>query len=115
MVDEPESADLGDEDLGDASTKAGVAKQRRAAKRRADEEAAVIKMWLSTEQSRAFLAKLIFSVCGVDKPITNLAMNDGYTLFREGARQVGLDLQNRALQADRQQYMVLLSETLGKM
>jgi hypothetical protein len=95
-----------------AATEDGVKRQRQTARRRSQEQNEVIKNLLSSAAGRRFYHDIVFKLCGVHDPLTAPTLNDGYTLFREGARQVGLDLQNRALQAAREQYMVLLSENM---
>jgi len=72
------------------------------------------KALLATAAGRRQFYDILFNLCGMHLPLTNLAMADGYTLFREGARQVGLDLQTRALQADRDQYIIMLAENLPR-
>lgn len=113
MADE-DASEQPAEDMPNASTEEGVRKQRLTAKLRQQQESAVIANLLATAPGRKFYYDIVFKLCGVHDPITSPSLNDGYTMFREGARQVGLDLQNRALQADREQYMVLLSENLHK-
>lgn len=101
-----------DAEAPNAATEAGVQRQRTSARRRAQEQNEVIKALLSSAAGRRFYYDIVFRLCGVRDPLTAPTLNDGYTLFREGARQVGIDLENRALQAAREQYMVLLSENL---
>ncbi len=100
------------EEAPNAATEEGVKRQRQSARRRSQEQNEVIKALLSSAAGRRFYYDIVFTLCGVHDPLTAPTLNDGYTLFREGARQVGIDLQNRALQAAREQYMVLLSENL---
>lgn len=115
MVGDPDEEGVAlPEPLPNASTEEGVQRQRRNAKLRQQEQDAVIAALLATPSGRRFYYDIVFRLCGVNEPITSPNLNDGYTLFREGARQVGLDLQNRALQAARDQYMVLLVENLHK-
>jgi hypothetical protein len=106
---------MADEDeTPDAATPEGVEKQKLTAKNRALRKKLALKGWLATPEGRALFYEIVFTLCGVNDPLTNVANDRDYTLIREGARQVGLDLQNRALQADREQYMVLLTENLPK-
>ena len=114
MADEDDAPEESASELPNASTEAGVRKQRMTAKLRRQEQDAVLANLLATAAGRRFYFDIVFNLCAINEPLTSPALNDGYTMFREGARQVGLDLQNRALQADREQYMVLLSENLHK-
>jgi hypothetical protein len=104
----------GDDAAPNASTEEGVQRQRKSARQRAKEQQAVIANLLSSAGGRRFYHDIVFRLCAINEPLTNPTLNNDYTLFREGARQVGLDLQNRALQAAPEQYMVLLAENLHK-
>lgn len=111
MADEDETDEQPD-GLPNAATEQGVRAQRKGARQRRKEQDDVLRAMLSTAQGRRVFYDIVFNLCGLNDPLTSPALSDGYTLFREGARQVGLDLQTRALQAARQQYMVLLAENL---
>ena len=75
----------------------------------------VLTALLSLPNGRAWLAHVLFEVCGVLATTENAAFDTNGMHFREGARQVGLHLHKAILRADAKQYMVLLTEHQGKM
>lgn len=86
--------------------------RRKRAKAKQSEEADILQNLLATKEGRRFFYDILFNVCGMNMPQTSGDCREEYTLFREGARQVGLDLQTRALRAAKDQYIIMLSENL---
>ena len=110
--DEPEDSERPETDIPNAADPKALKKQRRKRVAEADEEAEVIRSILSTKQGRRWYARLIHETFGLYQITANAAFDANGQHFKEGARAVGLTLHNKALQASRDQYMVLLTETL---
>lgn len=118
MVDEPDDQgeDTPEEELPpvDASSPEGVERQRAKLVELSKVQGDILTAWLATKDGRRLFYDIVFNLCGVHTPGTNGLAETNFSLVREGARQVGLDLQTRALQGARAQYMVLLDENLPK-
>lgn len=78
------------------------------------ERAEVLRALLSTPAGRRLFAWLVHDICGLYRPVANAAFDAQALHFREGSRAVGQVLHDQALRDARDQYMVLLSETLPK-
>lgn len=71
-----------------------------------------LKAILSHSNGREFLAWVMLEVCGLHSPLEAPSFDPAVVHFFAGRRQVSLDLQAEALQADRDNYMLMLKEHL---
>lgn len=87
--------------------KAALAKEKRVIEERQE----LMQAMLSTSAGRAFLAWVIYDLCGLAKS-TFLGPGHTHTFsdFRAGQRDVALHLHQMLLRADKSAYVVLLSE-----
>ena len=97
-------------DAGDRRHVREKAKKQKLRQRERDD---VIEALLQMGNGRAWLGWLLFTVCGLNNPTENGAYDSNALHYREGARAVGLALQEEALRVSRANYVKLLQEHLG--
>lgn len=114
MADEDDIEAEAREGQPDLSDPAVVQKQRRSLKREEQEMANELRKLLGTTAGRRLFARIVHDYCGLYRPVANAAFDAQALHFREGGRAVGLLLHELALQHAKPQYMVLMSETIGK-
>lgn len=98
--------------MHNAADREQVKAQEKSAKRQRDLRRETIKAIMQHANGREFLAWLIFDVAVLNSPLAASSFNPEVVHFFAGRRQVGLDLQHEALQADRNGYMLMLQEHL---
>lgn len=97
----------------DAGNRRHVREKEKKQKLRQRERDDVIEALLQMGNGRAWLAWLLFTVCGLNNPTENGAYDSNALHYREGARAVGLALQAEALRVAKTNYLLLLQEHLG--
>lgn len=93
-----------------AADRKSVRAQEKAVKARNDAIDAGLSTCLETAHGRYFLAWLLFELANVNSRIETPLFDTNAVHFFAGRRQVGLDIQDRALRLSRDRYMLLLSE-----
>lgn len=96
----------------DAGNATDVAAARRAKKASDNKDHAVLRQVLGTKDGRALAYRIIYAHCGVDAPALHAEFNQGFSLFREGQRSVGIVLRDMMLLAARENFLLMLSENL---
>lgn len=107
-----ESATPGDGAPFNAGHRGAVRKRKQKVKMDDEKRNAFLAHVLANDHGRAWLAWLIHEVCGLYAGTENAAFDTNSVHFKEGARAVALILQNAALSASPDNYILLIKEHL---
>jgi hypothetical protein len=96
-----------------ASNDLAVRRKRGKTKDREARENEALSYMLASPNGRLFLRTVIFTICGADSEIVNAAYDIGGTMYRAGARRVGLELQARCKAANASGFISLMTEEIN--
>lgn len=110
---EDEEGELPPDAPPDASDRRWVKSKAKAKKDREKNIREFMQAALNTQAGRDFLAWLMLERCGLHRQSAVASFDANALHFREGARQVAVELHHLALLSNKTGYMMLLGESLG--